>query len=161
MEGGASGFASDPALFCPPSGIATDPAAGVSKNARTGSAKAVSQNAPDRFPQARASSTLGQGPDQGSASATPLPLAPRGAANARQQPRQGDAAHERLAISAPPAPPSARGAIAAPPAPPSAKGGSREVALPAAVEGAASLAPCARDGVCCLCGNGFRWIARR
>ena len=146
MEGGASGFASDPASSVP-RGIATDPAAGVSKNARTGSAKAVSQNAPTDSRRGGSRSALGQDTAKGSASATPAPTRPTGRSERRANNlAKGDAARERLAAK--------RAARAA-------KRGSREVALPVAVEGASSLAPCAWDGVCCLCGNGFRWIARR
>ena len=97
MEGGASGFASDPASSVP-RGIATDPAAGVSKNARTGSAKAVSQNAPTDSRRGGSRSALGQDTAKGSASATPAPTRPTGRSERRANNlAKGDAARERLA----------------------------------------------------------------
>ena len=97
MEGGASGFASDPASSVP-RGIATDHAAGVSKNARTGSAKAVSQNAPTDSRRGGSRSALGQDPVKGSASATPAPTRPTGRSERRANNlAKGDAARERLA----------------------------------------------------------------
>ena len=159
MEGGASGFASDPASSVP-RGIATDPAAGVSKNARTGSAKAVSQNAPTDSRRGGSRLRPGPGHGQGLSVSHSRSHSPHGAQRtARQQPRQGRCRPRAFGRQARrPCRQARRKTIAAPP---SAKGGSREVALPVAVEGASSLAPCAWDGVCCLCGNGFRWIARR
>lgn len=108
MEGGASGFASDPASSVP-RGIATDPAAGVSKNARTGSAKAVSQNAPTDSRQGGSRSALGQDTAKGSASATPAPTRPTGAANGA--PTTSPRAMPPASVwppSAPPVPPSAK-----------------------------------------------------
>ena len=109
MEGGASGFASDPASSVP-RGIATDPAAGVSKNARTGSAKAVSQNAPTDSRRGGSRSALGQGTrPRAQHQPLPLPLAPRGAANGA--PTTSPRAMPPASVwppSAPPVPPSAK-----------------------------------------------------
>ena len=96
MEGGASGSASDPASSVP-RGIATDPAAGVSKMLGQALLR-LFRKMPRPIP---AGADLGApwARDWPRAQRQPLlPRSPHGAQRtARQQPRQGDAARERLA----------------------------------------------------------------